>query len=190
MAFETVHLLKFVEFEIDTDGVYIFELKTDQPGDAMAVRFVRTFNTETTTTTRRVIRFRLLGTTLGKLLRAKLFSGNGQPGGLGPGAGSVAKIYGGRIWARPVGPTAGPWQWFPLPIRETPEPYSVAELPIRPTAESFAVAELPIRKTSDAFGVAELPIRPTAEEFRRGGLPVPETSLIPRWVTLPLDAIE
>ena len=178
MAFETVHLLKWVEFEIDTDGTYTFELKTDQPGDAMAVRMTRDFNTEDTTTGRRTVRLRCPGSCKGKLLRAKLW-------GL-----VVGKIYAGRVWARPIGGTAGNWEWYPLPIRPTAEPYSVASLPIRPTEEIFKVATLPIRPTEDIFATAKLPSRPTAEEFQRGPLPIPESSLIPNWVRLSVDPIE
>ena len=151
MAFETVHLFRRVEFDIDTAGEATFTLSTDQPGDEVASRHTATINTDLTTTGRRTVKVRLPGNVRGKLYKAKL-----------AGAG-ILRIYGGRIEARAIGLAGNAaWQWHPMPIVGTPELY----------------------------GAAGLPIAGTPEAWSAGGLPIPETPLVPRWVDLPVDAIE
>lgn len=174
MAYEILHLLKQIELDGDWDGAATFTLGTDQPGDAIAVRYTKPFSY----TGRRTVKMTATGSTRLKLLQATLSGTAGM------------KLFGARVLARPLGqPGAAGWQWYPLPVRITEEAYGAAALPIRPTSETFSAAALPIRPTSEAFSAAALPIRPTTEDWSSGPLPFPQTSIIPQWVSIPVDSI-
>ena len=177
--FETVHLIKRVELEIETVGAGTLNIATDQPGDNLQLAFAASFDTEATTSARRTERFTMQGNTRAKLIQATLF------------ATTSLILYGARVLARPLGvPGVSGWQWYSLPVRVTEEMYRVAEAPIRPTAENYGGAGLPIRATPEAFAEGGLPIRPTTEEWTRGPLPLPATSPIPKWIPIPVDVIK
>lgn len=174
MAYETFHLLKRIELDGYWAGNATFTLGTDQPGNVIEVRYTKPFSY----TGRRTVPMTVAGSTRLRLLQATL-SGSG-----------AMKLFGARVLARPLGqPGAAGWQWYPLPVRVTEEMYQAASLPIRPTPEGFSEAVLPIRPTSDAFQVAGLPIRPTSETWSEGALPFPQVSLIPQWVSIPVDSV-
>lgn len=170
MGFERIWLFQQVELQIETVGEYTFEFLTDLPGAAMAVRRRVSFTTATT------VNIRLPGSTRGRLYAAKLYGA------------AEARLYRGRVFAKPLGPP-GPtgWAWYALPIVTTPEAYGAAALPIRPTPEGYGEAPLPIAPTPEGYSAAALPIRGTPEEWTAAPLPLAGTSLIPRWIDLPVD---
>ena len=165
MSFETVYLFGQVELEIDTEGPLLFEFWTDVPGDKLTLKHSELFNTNLTTPKTRPVNIRLPGATRGKVYKGKI-SGN-----------VVGRLFGARVWAKAIGkPDATGWAWHSLPMDLTPELYATAGLPMEVTAELYQTAGLPIVVTPEAWS--------------EGPLPMPQPGPIPRWVDLPVDAIE
>jgi hypothetical protein len=119
------------------------------------------------TTGRRVLRFRLQGTTKGRLYSVKV-----APTGSG-----VIRLYGGRIWARSL--PGAEWGWIAIPIPETSSEWTSVPLPIPgmgewepaklpiPGVGEWTMAKLPIPETGE-WEPAKLPIPPTSEEWQPG----------------------
>ena len=167
MAFEKVAIFGLIDLELESTFQGGFTLSTDLPGEAMAVRETKTFSA----TGRRVVRFRLLGTTKGRLYSLKV----------SPSGGGAIRLYGGRIWAR-ILPGAA-WGWYAIPIPETSE-WSAQKLPIPPTSD-WAAEKLPIPPTSD-WEASKLPIPPTSD-WTAEKLPIQPTPANPTWVDLEMD---
>lgn len=162
MAFETLYYFQQLELDADTSGALTLDLYTDLPGQAMAVRHSETVNTETTTTGRRTVNIRLPGTTQGKQYKLRL-SGN-----------AVGRIFGARIFARPVGLAgAGGWAWY--------------DVPLEGTAEIYGRVALPIESSEEFYGRQALPIEGTEEFYHRAAFPLRTKADLPRWFDLDPD---
>ncbi len=99
--------------------------------------------------TRRTVKFRLLGTIKGKKYQV-IVSGPNR-----------VILYGGRVFARPLGPSDAAWAWYPLPIEPTANEFTVFKLPIDPTAETYTEFKLPIDPTAETYSEVPLPLHPT-----------------------------
>lgn len=154
-----VAIFGIIELEFHATNGGTLTLSTDLPGDAMAVRETRAI--PDTAGSRRVVRFRLQGTTKGRLYQVKVV-----PEGFG-----IVRLYAGRLWARLL--PNPQWAWYEIPIPPTPEEWTAVKLPIPPTVEEWQRVALPIPPTSEQWDRVALPIRPTP--------PVPE------WVDIPVD---
>lgn len=140
-------LVRIVELTVATTGALTLNVYSDQPGNTMTLRETRTVDTSATSG-RRVARFRLAGTTRGRLFRWEL-SGF-----------AACRFYDGRVYAK-VG--AADWAWYALPIAPTPEAWAEVNLPIEPTPEGWAEVQLPIAPTSESWIEARLAIPETAD---------------------------
>lgn len=149
MAFETVHLVRIIEFDLECSGAIALTLSSDLPGNAMAPREWLTI--PATPGGRRTVRFRLSGTTKGKLFQYELI----------PSA--VMRLYGGRVFAKPLGGGAD-WAWFALPVEPTPAEWTPVKLPIEATSEEWTAIKLPIEDTSEEWTWVKMPIVPTSDE--------------------------
>jgi hypothetical protein len=120
---------------------------TDLPGNAMAEHETLPMPASAG---HRTVKFRLQGTTKGKLYKAKVTS---------PG---LVLLFGGRVFARSLG-TSAPWAWFPLPITVTPDEWSKIPLPITKTADEWSKIPLPIAKTPDDWTALRIPMTETPD---------------------------
>jgi hypothetical protein len=169
MGFERVALFGLLDLELDASLGGAVTLSTDLPGNALAVRETKPIPA----TLRRVVRFRLQGTTKGRLYSVRVT----------PNGGGAIRLYGGRIWARVL---PGPeWQWYALPVPPTGE-WTPARLPI-PEVGEWTAAKLPIPPTPEEWTPAKLPIPPTSEEWTPEKLPIQPTPQNPSWVNLEID---
>jgi hypothetical protein len=167
VGFERVAIFGLIELQLDaTLGGQLY-LSTDLPGNAMAVRETKTVPA----TARRVVRFRLQGTTKGRLYSVKV----------SPAGGGIIRLYGGRIWARVL--PGAEWQWYALPIPETGD-WTPSKLPIPETGD-WTPAKLPIPETGD-WTPAKLPI-PETGDWTPAKLPIQPTPQNPEWVDIPTD---
>ncbi len=181
MGFERAAIYGLLDLELEATAAGSVLFSTDLPGNAMAVRETKVIPP----TGRRVVRFRLQGTTKGRLYSIKV----------NPGAG-VLRLYGGRIWARVLPGTV--WAWYEIPIPPTSEEWQPVKLPIPGVGEWQAVklpipemgewqaAKLPIPEMGE-WQAAKLPIPPTSEEWQPVKLPIKPTPDNPEWVNLELD---
>jgi len=156
---QQVALFGIIELEFHATAGGTLTLRTDLPGDAMAVRETRSI--PTTSGSRRVVRFRLAGTTKGRLYSVKVV-----PTGAG-----IIRLYAGRIWARLL--PNPEWSWYSIPIPET--------------SEEWTAVPLPIPQTPQEWERVQLPIPPTSEQWERVALPIKPTPANPEWVDVPVD---
>lgn len=195
MGFERVALFGLIDIELESTGSGLISLSTDLPSNAMAVKETKPI----AATGRRVVRFRLQGTTKGRLYSLKI----------APAPGAIIRLYGARLWVRILPGQA--WEWVAVPVPETgdwqqvklPIPpmgdWTPAKLPIPPTSEEWTPAKLPIPGVGE-WTPAKLPIPPTSEEWTPAKLPIPEvgewtaaklpikpTPQNPEWVDIPVD---
>lgn len=155
MGFERITLFGIVEVDMESTGTGTLTLSTDCPGTALAVRETKTIPV----TSRRPVRFRLQGTTKGRLYSLKIV----------PVSGCVMRLYGARIWARVLpGPA---WSWYQVPMIGTPDEWTPVKLPI-PQMSDWSEVKLPIPPISD-WSSHPLPIKPTPQN--------------PEWVRIPVD---
>lgn len=171
MGFERVAIFGLLDLELDATAGGTVTLSTDLPGNAMAVKETKSIPA----TTRRVVRFRLKGTTKGRLYSLKVT----------PTGGGVIRLYGGRIWARVLPGNA--WDWYAIPIPPTSEEWSAVKLPIPETPQEFSPVKLPIPPTSEEWNAVKLPIPETPQEFSPVKLPIKPTPENPEWVNLETD---
>lgn len=181
MGFERVAIFGLLDLELEATATGQVTLSTDLPGNAMAVKERKPIPV---TTTRRVVRFRLQGTTKGRLYSIKV-----------SGAG-IIRLYGGRIWARVLPGQA--WAWYTIPVPPTSEEWQAVKLPI-PGVGEWQAAKLPIPEMGEwqaaklpIPGVGEwqpvkLPIPPTSEDWQPVKLPIKPTPDNPEWVSLEID---
>jgi hypothetical protein len=169
MGFERVAIFGLIDLHLDSTSTGTLTLKTDLPGNDMAVRETAAIPA----TGRRVLRFRLQGTTKGRLYSVKAAPVNG----------GVIRLYGARIWAR-VLPGPG-WAWYEIPVPPTSEEWTPVKLPIPPMGD-WAAAKLPIPEVGD-WSAVKLPIPPTPEEWTPEKLPIKPTPANPEWVSLEID---
>jgi hypothetical protein len=138
------------------------------PGAGLAVRETKLIAPQA----RDWARFRLNGTTKGKLYTVKLV----------PVA--QARIYGARIWARVLGPAAAAWQWYPVQIIETPNEWTPVKLAIPPMGEweprSLQVPPMG-EWTPQALGV------PMVTDWMPTKLPISPTPITPEWYAVEVD---
>lgn len=151
MAFETVYLLRIVEFVAEGTGDMSISIFSDLPGNQMTLRENKTMPLWVTVG-RRTVRFRLAGTTKGKLFRFQV-TGSG-----------VVRLYGARVYAKALGSTAADWNWYALPVEQTPDEWTAIPLPIEPSEEGWTAVPLPIDPTSDEWLKIPLPIPKTPDE--------------------------
>jgi hypothetical protein len=163
---QRVAIFGLIDLEVESTAGGTLTLSTDLPGDAMALRETKAIPV---TTTRRVVRFRLKGTTKGRLYSVKVS---------GPG---IIRLYAGKIWARVL--PGAEWAWYTIPIPVTGD-WSATPLPIPPTGE-WTPAVLPIPRTAD-WNPAQLPIPPTAD-WTPAPLPIKPTPANPEWVDIAVD---
>lgn len=131
MAFEKLHLIAKIEFDVESTSDGTVSIDTDVPGNAMAERGT----VPVPTGTRHVVQKRLP-----YYFRGHLFDFVYAPG---PG---YARIYGARVWAREL-PT-GVWQWYALPVLPTPAgEWQTVKIDVPPTSESWGEIRLPIKAT-------------------------------------------
>jgi len=138
---ERVAIFGLLDLEYESPVPGTVTLSTDLPGDAMAVRETKR---ALATDTRRVVRFRLQGTTKGRLYSVKV-----RPDGDG------MILYAGRIWARVL--PSPQWQWYAIPIPPTSEEWTAAPLPIPPSGE-WTEVPLPIAPTPANPVWVQLPV--------------------------------
>jgi hypothetical protein len=169
MGFERVAIFGLIDLHLEATTAGTLTLSTDLPGNALTVRETKTIPA----TGRRVLRFRLQGTTKGRLYSVKVV----------PSVGGVIRLYGGRIWARVLPGTA--WGWYEIPIPATSEEWTPVKLPIPPVGEWTAV-KLPIPPVGE-WAPVKLPIPPTSEEWLPAKLPIKPTPPNPEWVRLEID---
>ena len=181
MGFERVAIFGLIDLDLDSTTGGSITLSTDLPGNAMAIRETKGIPT----VGRRVVRFRLQGTTKGRLYAVRV-----TPAGIG-----VIHLYGGRIWARVLPGTE--WQWYALPIPTTgdwapvkldiPEtgPWQPSKLPV-PLTGDWEPSKLPIPPTDD-WQPAKLPIPPT-NDWAPSPLPIAPTPQNPEWIPLEMDS--
>jgi hypothetical protein len=156
MGFQQVAIFGVIDVEMESTGTGTLTLSTDLPGTALAVRETKAI----LATSRRPVRFRLLGTTKGHIYSVRIVPANG----------CVMRLYKARIWARVL---PGPeWQWYAIPLPATPEEWSEVKLEIPgvgqweerkleiPPMGQWTEAKLPIAPPSE-WSVQQLPIRPT-----------------------------
>jgi hypothetical protein len=172
MGFERVALFGLIDLELETTGAATLTLSTDLPSNGMTVKETKSI----AATGRRVVRFRLRGTTKGRLYSVKVT----------PAFGAVLRLYGGRIWAR-VLPNSE-WAWYQIPIPETPVEWTPVKLPIPETPQEWTAVKLPIPETPETWTPVKLPIPPTPEEWTAVQLPIKPTPANPEWVELETDA--
>lgn len=168
MGFERVALFGIIDLELDatTGGTLI--LSTDLPGNAIAPREAKTI----AATGRRVVRFRLRGSTKGRLYSVKLV----------PLGGGVIRLYGGSIWARVL---PGPeWTWYAIPIPPTSEEWTPTKLPI-PETGNWELSKLPIPPAGE-WEPSKLPIPPTGD-WAPQPLPIKPTPQNPEWIEIEID---
>lgn len=151
-----------IEWDLDTDAQASFAIKTELAVRDITEKWTRTFDTESTTTGRRTVNFRLPGNLKWHLIQFQVV-----PSG-------IARLFGARIFAKRLG-IQDSWQWYALPIPITPEAWSEAPLPIAPTPEAWAIAPLPIPDTPEGWSAAHLPIPGTPESFTEAALPIAGT---------------
>lgn len=157
MGFEKVAIFGIIELHLDSTNGGAITLSTDLPGGLMALRETKGIPA----TGRRVVRFRLAGTTKGHLYSVKVV----------PAGGGTIRLYGGRIYTRVL--PGREWSWYAIPIPETSEEWTAQPLPIPQTGD-WQPAKLPIPETGD-WAPAKLPI-PETGEWEGRKLPIPETS--------------
>lgn len=155
MGFEKVAIFGLIDAELESTGTGTLTLKTDLPGNALAVRETKAIPA----TARRVVRFRLQGTTKGRLYVVKLTPANG----------SVIRLYGARIFARVL--PGAEWAWYAVPVPPTSEEWQPMKLDI-PGLSEWSQVKLPIPPMSD-WSEVKLPIKPTPAN--------------PEWVNLEMD---
>jgi len=172
MGFERVAIFGLIDADLESTSTGTLTLSTDLPGNAMAVRETKTIPA----TGRRVVRFRLLGTTKGHLYKLKIV----------PTGSGVIRLYGARIWARVLPGNA--WAWYVVPVPPTPEEWTAQPLPIPRTPEEWTAARLPIPETPEQWTAQPLPIPPTSEEWKPEPLPIKPTPANPEWVNIEVDS--
>lgn len=168
MAFELVGLFAILELHyIAVDGATV-EFQTDLPGNAIETRDTLTLESSAV---RRTIKFRLIGETKGRLYKVKITSDG------------VVILFGGRIFARPLGGNSI-WQWYTLNIPPTSDEWTPIPLPIDKTGD-WQDFPLPIPKTGEWEDFA-LPIPKTPDEFTPLPIPMDKTPDLQEWIDLPV----
>lgn len=199
---QLVTLFRFVEVLVDVSSSATLNFLTDLPGDALSVRGTATIPA---TTARHPYRLTLNGTAKGKIYQVSIT----------PVGSSIVRLYSGRVWAKVLGPTPTPWQWYTIPVLETPvdwipmklpipetsdqwqsmklpipptpDDWTAVKLPIPETSDAWQEMKLPIPQTSDAWQEMKLPIPPTPDDFQPVPLPVKPTPVVPEWIQVPVD---
>lgn len=173
MGFERAALFGIVEFDYlapsGASGFLYTDLGVLGPG--LAQRMVMTLPASST---RRIAKFRVPGSIKGKLYKVTVTA---------PGA---CYLYGGRVYARPLGAADAEWVWRDLPIPRTANEFSLFPLPVPKTAESFTEIRLPIPKTAEEYSAFPLPIPKTAEGWEQVNLPMRPTPELYEWVDVPV----
>jgi hypothetical protein len=177
MAFERVAIFGLIDVDVECTGQGVLRLSTDLPATTSAaagplpagwaVRETKIIPA----TGRRVMRFRLAGTTKGRLYILTIIPTTG-----------VMRLYGAKIWAR-VLPSQG-WEWFTVPVPPTSEEWQAVKLPI-PGIGEWQAAKLPIPGVGE-WQEAKLPI-PGMGEWQAQKLPIKPTPDNPEWVSLEMD---
>ena len=181
MGFERTAIFGIIELHLEATAGGSLTLSTDLPGNAMAVRETKGIPV----TGRRILRFRLNGTTKGRLYSVKV-----SPTGSG-----IIRLYGGRIWARML--PGNQWSWYAIPIPETSEEWSPVKLPIPPIGEwearpipippmgEWEARPLPIPGLGE-WEARQIPIPPTSD-WNPQQMPIKPTPANPEWVNLQVD---
>ncbi len=170
MSFEKHAFFGIVELHYIAIAGGSLLFQTDTPGNAIATRETLTIPASAV---RRTVKFRLKGTTKGKLFKVKVTSAG------------IVHLYGGRVFARNVGGGAG-WGWIALAITPTSDEWTAYPLPIEKTEDAFRTIALPIAKTEDTFEIFKLPIAPTANEFTLLKIPMVPTPDLQDWHDIPV----
>lgn len=169
MAFERVGLFTILELHYMAVAGATVTFLTDQPGDAMAARgpalVVPASNV------RRTVKFRLVGTIKGRLYSVSVASTG------------VVILYGGRVYARPLGLSQAEWTWLDLPITPTSNQWESFPLPIAKTGE-WQEFPLPIPKTGEWEDIP-LPI-PKTGDWQEIALPMKKTPELYSWADVPV----
>jgi hypothetical protein len=168
-----VFLVRYCEIVCETTGGCSLYVWSDQPDDSMAIREVRSV-VAGATPSRVAIRFRLAGTTKGKLFKWEV----------APVA--SLRLFSMRIYAKQIGLAGGEWAWFSLPVPPTSDEWSPIKLPIEATAEEWSAIKLPIEATAEDWSAIKLPIDPTSDEWSAIKLPIETTPDMREWVELPV----
>jgi len=143
MGFERVTLFGIVEFDYIAPAGASVIFSTDLPGNAIAQRGPTL--TLPVAATRRTVKFRLRGDIKGKKYRVHV------------SAGGMVILFGGRVYARPLG-LAAPWDWYTLPIQPTADVFTEYKLPIEPTAETFTGIKIPMSLTPELLDWVDIPV--------------------------------
>jgi hypothetical protein len=174
VAFQVAHLLRIVELLCESTGTVTLKIYSDLPGDQVALRETKTINLSAVTG-RRTARFRLAGTTKGKIFRFEITSDG------------VVRLYGARVYSKPVG-FGSDWEWSALPVEETPDEWTVVRLPIAESEEDWTAVPVPIDPTSEEWSNVPVPIDPTSEEWTNVPVPIDPTS--EEWTNVPVPIVD
>lgn len=117
------------ELDVDTTGGMLLDVSLELPGQSISTR--TSFTLMGGNTGRRIHTGRGPGTLKGQILRLTL------------GAGSVVRMWGGRVYLRPLNAT-GAWRWIELPIPPTPVDWLTGKLPIGQTDLGWQWIDFPV----------------------------------------------
>jgi len=170
---ERVKQFKRIEVDIWTTGPLTLTLATNQSG-RMATVYTATINTGGL---RQTLEFMLPYNTRGRLANLQV------------GGASAGRLYGARVWTRPMNEPQAQWEWAPFPVEQSESLPQTVKLPVEPTAAEFKWAELPVEPTAPEWSWAPFPVGPTDAQWNWVKfLGIDPTSEEWKMVDLPVEA--
>jgi hypothetical protein len=146
---ERIKLHKRLEVDIQSDGPLTLTFYTNQTG-SMAAVYTTTINTAGL---RKTLELMLPFNTRGRLANIQI------------GGASSGRLYGARVWTRPVNEPAAQWEWHAFPVEDSESLPQTVKLPIEATAAEFKWAELPVDPTPPEWEWAAFPVAPTDAQW-------------------------
>ncbi|HTB10937.1 MAG TPA: hypothetical protein VK752_05175 [Bryobacteraceae bacterium] len=146
---ERIKLFKRLEIDIQSDGPLLVTLSTNQLG-TMGAAYAASINTSGL---RRTLELMLPANTRGRLVNIQI------------GGASSGRLYGARVWTRPVNEPSAQWEWHAFPVEDSESLPQTVKLPIEPTAAEFKWAELPVPPTAPEWEWAPFPVAPTDAQW-------------------------
>jgi hypothetical protein len=167
---ERVKTVKKLEADFQTDGPLTLTLFTNQTG-SMAAQYTTVVNTGGL---RQTLEFVMPINIRGRLARVEI-----------TGA-SSGRLYGLRLWMRPLNEPGASWSWAAFPMEESQTLAEWKPLPVEPTPAEFQWSDLPVQPTSPVWAWSDFNVSPTDPQWTWGEFNVEPTTDKFEWVDIPI----
>lgn len=176
---ERVKGFKKIEVDAQTDGPVTLTFFTNQStqtgGGTMAAQYTTVINTGGL---RETLEFILPYNMRGRLMRIEI------------GGAASGRLYGLRVWLRPLNEPGAKWEWAAFTLEESEAIAQWKPLPVEPTPDAFQWSDLPVPPTAPQWSWQDFTVKPTDPQWTWGEFNVESTSETWEWVDIPMDQIQ